>query len=85
MLKLKKIYQKTNKQTQNKLQDIFNNIDFDFNDLYSIADKKKKQYIDTQIEEWQDKRLLKGEFGHLAKNIYNRTRVIRGTNGKCPG
>ena len=31
--------------------------------------------VNTYIEEWKDKGLLKGYFGSIAKNIYSRTRV----------
>lgn len=75
MIELKKIYNKVSKQTQNRLQEIFDSIDFDFNSLYSIADSKTKKRINTYIEEWQDEGLLTGYFGRLAKNIKNRTRV----------
>lgn len=75
MIELKKNYQRINKQTQNKIQEIFDGINIGFNELYSIADAKKKKKIDTYIEEWQDKGLLKGYFGTLAKNIKNKTRV----------
>lgn len=75
MRELKKIYQKTSKQTQNKLQEIFDSIDFDFDNLYSIASSKQKRRINTYIEEWKDKGFLKGYFGMLANNIYNKTRV----------
>lgn len=75
MQKLKQIYQKTSKQTQNRLQEIFNSIDFDFNSLYNIANIKTKKRINTYIDEWQDKGLLTGYFGTLAKNIKNRSRV----------
>ena len=36
---------------------------------------KTKKRVKTYIEEWNDKELLKGYFGMLAKNIYKRTRV----------
>lgn len=75
MMKLKQIYQKTSKQTQNRLQEIFDSIDFSFEDMYKIADSKTKKRINTYIEEWQEKDLLKGYFGVLANNIYKRTRV----------
>ena len=75
MIELKKIYQRINQQTKNKLQEIFDSINFDFNNLYNIADSKTKKKINTYIEEWEDKGLLKGQFGLLAKNIKNRTRV----------
>ena len=75
MVKLKQLYLKTSKQTQNKLQGIIDTFKFDFNTLYNIADTKTKNRINTYIEEWKDKGLLTGYFGTLAKNIYGRTRV----------
>ena len=75
MLDLKKLYNKVSKQTQNRLQEIFDTFNFTFDNVYNIADKKTKNRANTYIEEWKDKGLLKGYFGTLAKNIYNRTRV----------
>ena len=75
MKELKKLYNKTSKQTQNRLQEIFDMFNFDFDNVYNIADKKTKNRVNTYIEEWKDKGLLEGYFGMLAKNIYNRTRV----------
>ena len=75
MKELKKIYQRTSKQTQNRLQEIFDSIDIDFNNLYSIANSKTKRRIDTYIDEWQDKGLLKGQIQDIARNIKNKTRV----------
>ena len=75
MTKLKRLYLKTSKQTQNRLQEIIENFKFDFDTLYNIADKRTKDKVNTYIEEWKDKGLLIGYFGTLAKNIYGRTRV----------
>ena len=75
MVKLRQLYLKTSKQTQNKLQEIIDTFKFEFDTLYNIADNKTKKRINTYIEEWKDKGLLTGYFGTLAKNIYNRTRV----------
>ena len=75
MTKLKRLYLKTSKQTQNKLQEIIDTFKFDFDTLYNITDTKTKKRINTYIEEWKDKGLLTGYFGTLAKNIYGRTRV----------
>lgn len=75
MKKLQKLYQRTSKQTQNRLQEIFDVFQINFSNLYNIADNKTKKRVNTYIEEWQDKDLLKGYFGSLAKNIYSRTRV----------
>ena len=75
MKELKKLYLKTSKQTQNRLQEIIDTFKFDFDTLYNIADTKTRKRVNTYIEEWKDKGLLTGYFGTLAKNIYNRTRV----------
>lgn len=75
MIELKKLYIKISKQTQNRLQEIFDSIDFDFNNLYNVADNNKKNRINIYIEECKDKGLLTGYFGMLAYNIYKRTRV----------
>lgn len=75
MKELKQLYLRISKQTQIRLQAIFESIDFDFDYLYNIADKEYKSRINTYIEEWKDKGLLTGYFGILAKNIYNRTKV----------
>ena len=45
MVKLKQLYLKTSKQTQNKLQGIIDTFKFDFNTLYNIADTKTKNRI----------------------------------------
>ena len=57
------------------MQEIFDSFKINFNNLHNIADNKTKRRINTYIEEWQDKGLLSGYFGSLAKSIYNRTRV----------
>lgn len=72
---LKQVYRKISKQTQNKLQEMFDTFDFNFDNLYSIADSKTKNRVNIYIEEWKDKGLLTGYFGMLANNIYKRTRV----------
>lgn len=72
---LKQIYNRTSKQTQNKLQEIFDSFKVNSNNLYHIADNKTKNKVNTYIEEWKDKGFLTGYFGVLANNIYKRTRV----------
>lgn len=75
MKELKKVYNKTSRRTQNRLQEIFDTFEINFEHLYQIANTKTKERINTYIEEWKEKNLLTGYFGMLAKNIYNRTRV----------
>lgn len=72
---LKQLYDRMSKQTQNDLQKVFDTFNFSFDNLYDIADTKTKKKADTIIEEYQDKGLLKGYFGILAKNIYIRKKV----------
>ena len=73
--KLKNIYNKINNQTKTRLQEIFKGLEINSNNIYNIASKKTKNMINEKIEEWKNKKLLKGYFGFLANNIYNRTRV----------
>lgn len=75
MKELKKIYQKIGLQTQNKLQEIFKVLDLSYDNLYNIADKKTKDMVNVKIDEWNNKGLLTGYFGMLARNIYGKTRA----------
>jgi hypothetical protein len=75
MKQLKQLYTRTSKQTQNRLQELFDTFNFTSENIYSIANTKTKQRINTMIEEWKDKKILSGYFGMLASNIYRKTRV----------
>lgn len=75
MQELKQLYNRVTKQTQNRLQEIFDIFILDFNSLYNIANIKTKDRINTYIEKWKEEGLLIGYFGMLAKNIYVKTRV----------
>lgn len=77
MQKLKTIYQRTTKQTQNRLQELFDTFNFTTENIYNIADNKTKKRVNTYIEQWKEQGLLKSNnyFTVLANNIYKRTRV----------
>lgn len=75
MEQLKQLYNKTSKQTQNRLQELFDTFNFTSENIYNIADNKTKRRINTYIEGWKEQGLLTGYFGMLANNIYKRTRV----------
>lgn len=75
MRELKKIYLKTSKQTQNRIQELIDTFSFTNETIFNIADTKTKNRVNSYIEEWKDKGLLTGYFGMLANNIYKRTRV----------
>ena len=77
MKQLQQLYNKTSKQTQNRLQEIFDTFNFTTDNIYNIADSKTKKRINTYIEQWKEQGLLKNNsyFTALANNIYKRTRV----------
>lgn len=77
MRQLKQLYNKTSKQTQNRLQELFDTFNFTTENIYNIADNKTKKRINTYIEQWKEQGLLKNNnyFTVLANNIYKRTRV----------
>ncbi len=77
MQELKQLYIKTSKQTQNRLQELFDTFNFTIENIYDIADNKTKKRINTYIEQWKEQGLLKSNnyFTVLANNIYRRTRV----------
>lgn len=77
MKQLKQLYNKTSKQTQNRLQEIFDTFNFTSENIYELADNKTKKRINTYIEQWKAQGLLKNNnyFSVLANNIYNRIRV----------
>lgn len=75
MRQLKQLYNKTSKQKQLRLQEIFDTFNFTTKNIYNIADNKTKKRINTYIEQWKEQKLLTGYFGVLANNIYKRARV----------
>ena len=77
MKQLKQLYNKTSKQTQLRLQELFDTFNFTIENIYNIADNKTKKRINTYIESWKEQGLLKNNnyFTVLANNIYKRIRV----------
>lgn len=77
MRQLKQLYNKTSKQTQNRLQELLDTFNFTSENIYNIADNKTKKRINVYIESWKEQGLLKNNnyFSVLANNIYRRTRV----------
>ena len=77
MRQLKQLYNKTSKQTQNRLQEIFDTFNFTTENIYNIADNKTKKRINTYIEQWKEQGIPKSSnyFSVLANDIYKKTRV----------
>lgn len=59
MKQLKQLYNKTSKQTQLRLQEIFDTFDFTTENIYNIADNKTKKRINTYIERLERTRTIK--------------------------
>lgn len=59
MQELKQSYNKTSKQTQNRLQEIFDTFNFTSENIYNIADNKTKKRINTYIERLERTRTTK--------------------------
>ena len=59
MRHLKQLYNKTSKQTQNRLQEIFDTINYITENIYNIADNKTKKRINTYIERLERTRITK--------------------------
>lgn len=77
MRELKQLYNKISKQTQNRIQELFDTFNFTSENIYNIADNKTKKRINVYIESWKEQGLLKNNnyFSVLANNICRRTRV----------
>ena len=59
MRQLKQLYNKTSKQTQNRLQELFDTFDFTSENIYNIANNKTKKRINTYIERLERTRITK--------------------------
>lgn len=59
MKQLKQLYNKTSKQTQNKLQELLDTFNFTSANIYDIADNKIKRRINTYIERLERTRTIK--------------------------
>lgn len=70
-----KKYQKLNKKTQDKLQQVFDGITFTREDINKYITDKEKEKFKRTIEEYDDKGLLDGYFGYQCKLLLRRSRI----------
>ena len=59
MKQLKQLYNKTSRQTQNRLQEIFDTFNLTSENIYNIADNRTKKRINTYIERLERTRITK--------------------------
>ncbi len=66
---------KLNKKTQDEIQNIFNDMDINFNDLDKPISLSKRQKLYRKADEWRDKGLLTGYFEYKVNNLLSK-RII---------
>lgn len=67
-----KVYKKINSHTQDKIQDIFNSVNYNYLDLnkpISIVQRKKLLRI---VDEWQESNLLNGYFKYMVDELLKK-------------
>lgn len=72
MKSFKKYYSKLDKNTQDKIQDVFNSIDIKYNQLSSNINNQLKKRIDRKIQEWKEKDIYKGYLKYKIESLYKR-------------
>lgn len=65
---LNQLYNRTSKQTQNRLQEILDTFNFTSENIYNVADNKTKRRINTYIERLERTRLVRQQlFWYVSK------------------
>ena len=67
-----KIYKKISSKTQDRIQDIFNSIDFEFIDLNKPISSNQRKKLLRIIDEWKESNLLSGYFGYKANELIKK-------------
>lgn len=76
--KLKEIlkkYNKLNKRTQDKIQGVFDSIDFNGQNLFSIASKRTLDKVNRKIEEYADNNEINEYIRYRINKIYGKSRI----------
>lgn len=75
MIELKKKYSRIDKQTRNRLQEIFNRFEITSKNLYLYVSGDIKKQINAYIEEWTTKKIDDDYFRVLLMSIYSKYKV----------
>ena len=70
-----KQYNKINKRTQDKIQQVFDSIDFTIEDVNKYISPETKERFKRQVEEYEEQGLLTGYFGYNVKNIIKKNKI----------
>lgn len=68
-------YRRINKRTQDKIQDIFNSVNFKFIDLYKPISQAQRRKLLRIIEEWEKQGLLNGYFKYNVDNLIRKRTI----------
>ena len=63
---------KISSKTQDKIQDIFNSIDFEYTDLNKPISSNQKKKVFRIIEEWKESNLLNGYFEYKVNELIKK-------------
>lgn len=75
LLKYLKSYRKINRETKDRIQEIFDSIDFSYKDINKPIPKAKKNRLKKYIKELQKKGLLTNYFGYKARLILSKKNI----------
>lgn len=67
-----KIYKKVSSKTQDNIQDIFNSIDFEYNDLSKPISNNQRKKLLRVIDEWEESNLVNGYFGFKVNELIKK-------------
>lgn len=70
-----KLYNKVNKKTQDKLQDIFNNIDFEYTDLNKPISQSERKKLERIVDDWKKDKVLVGYFKYNVDNLLKKRNI----------
>lgn len=75
MIELRKKYDKIDRQTRNRLQEIFNRFEITADNLYLYVSKDVKNQVNAYIEEWFEKKIDDEYFKVLMMTVLTKDRV----------
>lgn len=75
MIELRKKYDKIDRQTRNRLQEIFNRFEITADNLFSYVSKDVKKQVNSYIEEWSEKKINDKYFKVLMLTVLTKDRV----------
>ncbi len=75
LLKYQKQYRQINSETRDKIQELFDSIEFSYRDINKFIPKAKKNRLDKKIKEWSKQGLLNEYFGYKAKLALSKKNI----------